>query len=811
MNDCDVLFDNMKTKAILTESILNYKDVGTSVIFPALDRISNIINQKLGDYPEGQTFGHRPGDYTLSLKGGLALNKYLTEFKTNLPLDAVDRKTIGLLTSKMSDYDTTFTVRPGVIIKDQNPNWTNERGLLFSILQNEIINNVDIKELILNMAKKLQQIFTTVTINIEGIMYNAFPLSLLPDFLEIFPDSCDKKIKNRTISYKNKNNLFLVFKSPPTSAFNSSQLGLNFTHNEITENNDLKFILDRILGTLALYERQQTKFIPSSTKGYKEKEDFLFNFEVLDVSVDGQYDMIRDESILGTVNMGEISVLNMASIIYDSYKIFTEQTVSKPEKRCKRLLIFLKVYNIIKKQLYDRIIVDYNIPLNYDTYEKLDKYLLANPLERKNISERYPIYKQIQDLEVMILKNGKSAKFVENVRDLCLDTKNTYIQQEKDQILKKYLVTSDKLFSSFIDDTVKIYDIVKDKSIDRVIQIPLDVDYFSRLILYNNISSWIDVSEQMKQIYRSPPPSFNHGGVKFVKDVLDMKLPGNKNVIVDVMDRIQTFVKNKILISYDIDTFIVEDNQKIIDYKMNTVLNHQFTSRLVDGDSYNWEILNNLQDVGIYNYSRYYKNSKCINSQESGSNCIIYFHKDDSLTQNKSMPFTVIRGNVILRHKYCDINYIANIIDFNVVDRETALFYINQNINPGMSFQLCIMLLLADNKIEHDEYLYLSSLYFFRKRSKPYNRLMRSVVYALKIDQNFQDSIYPFETLDSKLYDKFVTANVPDYLKVELQTLKLNAIEIIGILQISENDILKEVVETRKLGDLYPSCKNPLK
>lgn len=792
MNSCDVLFDNMKTKAILTESILNYKDVGKSVIFPALDRISSIINQKLGPY-------------TLSLKGGLALNKYLTEFKTSLPLDVVDRKTIELLTSKMSDYDTTFTIRPSVIIKDQNPNWTNEREFLFSILQNEIINNGDIKELILNMAKKIQQVFTTVTINIDGIMYNAFPLSLLPDFLEMFPDSCDKKIKNIKISYKNKNNLFLVFKSPPKSLFNSPQLGLNFTHSEIEENSVLKFILDRILGTLALYERQQTKFIPSSTK---EKEDFLFNFELLDVSVDAQYDMIRDESILGTVNMGEISVLNMASIMYDSYKIFTDQIVSKPEKRCKRLLIFLKVYNIIKKQLYDRIIVDYNIPLDY---EKLDKYLLANPLERKNISERYPIYKQIQDLEVMIIKNGNSSKFIENVRDLCLDTTNTFIQQEKDKILKKYLVTSDNLFSSFIDDTVKIYDIVKDKTIDRLVQIPLDIDYFSRLILYNNINTWIDVSEQMKQVYISPPPSFNHGGVKFVKDVLDLKLTGNKNVIVDILDRIQTFVKNKILISYDIDTFIVEDNQKIIDYKMNLVLNHQFTTRLVDGDSYNWEILNNLQDVGIYNYSRYYKNSKCINSQDSGSKCIIYFHKDDSLTQNKSMPFTVIRGNVILRHKYCDINYIANIIDFNVVDRETAVLYINQNMNPAMSFQLCIMLLLADNKIEEDEYLYLSSLYFFRKGSKPYNRLMRSVFYALKIDQNFNDSIYPFETLDSKLYDKFVTANVPDYLKVELQTLKLNAIEIVGILQISENDILKEVVETRKLSELYPSCKNPLK
>lgn len=819
MNTCENIIDYMNTKSLLTESILNFpqgqSNIGNTIIFPALDYICTILNEifKMDD---------NTSPFTLTLKGGLAVNRYLSIFKRELNLDSIDRKTIESLISKISDYDTTFTIRGGLNIPDQFPQWVETMYLLFSKVQQHINNNPTIQKTVNDLADNLQRAISTKEIVLDGYKYRALPITQLAEFAKVFPDSCrttikqttkSQKIKKIDISYTNKNNLFLIFKSPKGSKY-KPDLGMKFTHTVVKDDNGkLKFILDRIMGNFVLYEEYETGLFRSAISN-----DWTYNFEILDISVDARYESIRNESLLGTIEVEsnglKTTVLNIASIIYDSYNMFREITVSKVEKRCKRLFIFLKVYNIIKKYIYDKI-SKFNVPPGMDIYFEIDKYLLNNPAERRAVALKYPQYKEIQELEAIITQTGDNKTFIENIKNLCLNVSNPAILEERDKIFNVYL-TKVSLFSEFIRDSILIYDLVKDKTIDRLMKVSLDPDYFSRLVLYSNINTWRFVSEQMISFYNrltnppNPPKIHRHGGVKFVEDVENYQIPLYNNLIVDILNRIQTFVKNRVLISYDIDTFTVEDNQTIIDAKMDFLIQQIYNVKVVVRDAYNWEIVNNLEEVGIYKSSEYLLQTKC--SGKSENNCTMFYFKDDTLHKTGKMPFTVIRGNVLLKHKYCDLYFLANTIDFNAVDRLSANSYINNNTNPQMSFQLCIMILLNDDKITSNEYLYLSSLFFYRQGGKPNNRLMRAVFYAILEDSdNITDSTYPFESLDLKIYNKMQANAVPQYLQLLLQQIRLNKTEIASILRIDQKDILDEVIADKtQFNQIYSECKNTL-
>ena len=84
-----------------------------------------------------------------------------------------------------------------------------------------------------------------------------------------------------------------------------------------------------------------------------------------------------------------------------------------------------------------------------------------------------------------------------------------------------------------------------------------------------------------------------------------------------------------------------------------------------------------------------------------------------------------------MKSKYCDMFYVANTIDFNIINISQAEEQILKQ-NPKVSFQLFISLLLYNKRITLDEYLYLTSLYFFRRSEKPYNILiiLKSIVLA---------------------------------------------------------------------------------
>jgi hypothetical protein len=861
---CDAPLDYMNTKSILTDFILNYPHLGSKVantiVFPSIDYMVSLLN-----YAFANSSNTNLNYFTLTVKGGLATNRFLSDFKSLSTLDSIDIKTIEELISKITDYDTTITLRKGSRIPENFPGWENLMMTLFSTIEKEFLTNPKLFAAVSLFTDKLQSAISTTKIKIEGIKYNGFPVSNIPEFEKLFPDSCKHSSYNpnktfRTdLEYSNKKNLYLVFKSNDRYVWENSEnqnksfpssFGLTFAHKEIRDSQQkLLFVLDRILGNLSLYEKDEKTFTfrPAVTGliiSNNKRVGWTYNFEVLDVSVNADYESVRDESKLGTIDievnnsMGslvnnildikepvenklKINVLNISSIIYDSYIMFSEarDKVSKPEKRCKRLFIFLRVYNIIKKNIYDNILLipNLNIPIiqGEDMYSTIDKSLILNPDQRDLIASVFPVYDQIQGLEYILGQKGQYTIFLENIKKFCYDVKSPELILLRNQVFKEF-ENRQSLFSEFITKSVQLFDIIKDGTSERILrdsntgfQIQKDIDYFARLILYNNIKTWFEVSEKMKQIYGGSP--YNHGGVKFVKDVLDSNFPKISNTLTsDILHRIRTFVENKILISYDIDTFIVEDeNQQSIENKVNRVLQQQYSFPLIDRDSYNWEFLTNIEDIGIYKNIDYFGNPVC--SGKEDNKCYMFFYKDNLYTPERGfLPFTVIRCNLIMRHKYCDIFYIANTVDFNIINKTQAIQQI-KNKNLKVAFQLSITLLLESKQITLDEYLYLTSLYWFRNSEKPYNRLIRAFFYGVKcLGDRITNTTYPFELLDNKIYSIF-TGNVDmKFLAPYIQQIRLTLVEISGILKISAEDILKEVVNTSKLSDLYPTCKNPI-
>ena len=864
---CEGAFDTANIKAILTDFILNYtlpdsnSKVANAIVFPHIHYIVYLLNQALA-LPSDK---HKLQMFTLTVKGGLATNEFFNNI--TFGLDVIDRRTIQELSSKITDYDTTITFRKGSEIPISMPEWKNRMKELFSFIEIQFNSNLDIKNLLVSLMKNLQEAICTKKFNRvnnltkESTEYKGFPVSKIPEFEKLFPNSCnqtyfnDTKTFRRDINYSKKENLYLVFESQEEYMWRKTDnentpldpnLGLSFLHLDVTNKKPgvppgtLLFTLDRILGNLALYEEMEIdrKFNPvikSQLQLYSQNIEVpsSYNFEILDISVDEDYNSIRDESTLGTVdvyvdvkdsagNNIKINFFNIASIIFDSYNMFSEERdkVSKPEKRCKRLFIFLRVYEIIKKYVYDKISSMFNVSPGQNTYKNVDTFLFERPEFRKLIEDKIPEYGQIKELETILSTKLRAGIFLENVKNFCYKIENRQLVELRDEIFQDLQNLWDEIFenstekttfSDFITRSLKLFDTLKDGTADRIIRdsnkvIQKDIDYFARLMLYDNINTWKVVSEEMKKNYGGDLSVYNHGGVQFVDDVLKFNIPETKSLSSDILNRIQTFVKNKILISYDIDTFIIDKTENI-DSAVNRVLQLGYSFSLSSRDSYNWEILN-IEDIGIYKAVNYFKSPIC--SGKESDKCYMYFYKDNLYNAERYyLPFTVIRGNIIMKSKYCDMFYVANTIDFNIINISQAEEQILKQ-NPKVSFQLFISLLLYNKRITLDEYLYLTSLYFFRRSEKPYNRLIRAFFYGFKSLQGILENNYPFNNLDTKIKNIFLENPSTIFLTLEIDKMKLTSTEIVGILEISPRDILNEVVETEKLSSLYPTCINPL-
>ena len=876
------IMDFMKIKSFLTDFIINYptdtsspsSKLGNTLIFPCMNYILSVINESLSRYsnPNDKVLQTLVQSVKLAMKGGLVTNMYLKKFMDENRFDSLDKKTVQNLTSKDSDYDSTFILKPALSDSDEklfdNPvNWNNFIESVFSIIEREIATNKILRTTVGNLSQELQKIICKggVRVNVNGKFYNAIPLKTVKELYDIFPgrpfvSTFQSRNKSTiTISYTNRENLFLVFKSDDKTMWARSLTevidtlpsdnALSFSHTSyLKKPTPPNFLLARIMGCMQIYEiYPQNTLPPSSVITEVENKtsissNITYKFELLDISVDTPYTTTKYVSKLGVqeikidnfvgkiLNGGrasdfiEVYTLNLGALVYDNYKIFLQDTFEKVEKRCYRLIIFLRVYNLIKLDIFNKIIqsgyYNYLFAPNISLTEKYT--VLYNELSikkdfRDQIATQFPEYMEIKEVETVIKEKGLFDKFIANIRDNCLNTKNPEILRLRDQLI--YSFTGPQVvFTKFIGKLVDYFDIVKDGTLERMGKSGKDVDYFMRLTLRDNIPTWEEVSQKMQQIYGGT--IHRHGGVKFIEDVkryipesnIYTNVPPN---MLDILDRIIALVNNNIVMSYDIDTFTIESDIKRMDFKINQVLETKYKVVLKQPESYNWEIVKNLQESGIYKSVSYNPPVKpCAVTTDAG--CYMLLYKDDLYTVNRNyLPYTVVRGNVLMRQKYCDLYYVATTIDFNVVDRSNSIYQISIQ-NPYYSFQLCIMLLLDSSSITTDIYGYLTNLYLrTTEQSKRQNKLIRAVFYGAKMMSQYgllYSDLYPFSKLDEKINDIFTSPSkivgLPDlsFMTNKLQNIRLTATEISSILDITHGELLDEVVDTRKLSQMSPAC-----
>lgn len=861
---CLQILDYMKTKGELTDFIINYpylnSKLGESIIFPYINYILHTINDLLS-----KSSSPLIRSVKFTIKGGLITTLYLKEFMREFQFDSIDRKTVENLVSKDSDYDATLVFKPSEADIKYIPEidrelekpmaWVNFIKLLFTEVEKALSTNDSLKRIIALLSIKIQDTLCSTygtTLSIDGVNYNSFPLKMATNFYNMFPATCGGEENGIKYNYSNKDNLYLVFKTDEKSVWRGNKgselpiifpphIALNMTHSEI-KNKDFNFFLSRILGCLQLYE------IVSGTprrvfQNVDKKFEFTYNFELLDMSVDTEYDTIKKESEVGALEIVipnsinkdlptgdktefiKIYALNLGSVIYDNYRIFIEDKINpKFEKRCKRLLVFLRIYNIIKLIVYNKIIQNptysYLFPPSAltleDKYYAIDTVLSTDKNEREIIAKTYPEYREIKEVESTIRQTGSFDKFIDNIKNQCFDTKRADVKQRRDIIFDK--LKTEKLFSKVVGEVINYFDTIKDGTVERLGKSEKDIDYFMRLMLSENVPTWYEISNQMQQIYGGVVHI--HGGVRFIEDIKNYRggFEGASSLLLDVLNRIKTYVENNTLLSYDIDTFIIERDNKRMDYKINQLLNTIYKVPLNKYESYNWEIIN-INYTGLYKIisSNRYSPKPCAIVNDSG--CYMFLYRDDLYTPERSyLPFTVVRGNIMMKHKYCELYYIANTIDFNIINIDRALEQISLQ-NTSNSFQLVISLLLDSGVINFDTYSYLTNLYF-RNSGKKNIRLARAIFYGAKLMRQNNlgyDNNYPFLKLDEIVNAIFTdptkSFGFPDlsFMTNKIQIIRLTSVEVAGVLDLSQNDFVDEVVDSRKLSEQDPKCINPLK
>lgn len=536
-------------------------------------------------------------------------------------------------------------------------------------------------------------------------------------------------------------------------------------------------------------------------------QDHLFYFEMLDISLNGDFDRFYKESKLGEIIVEtdnklyevinkkiieyknfitnkeifykkqpiqfNVYKLNIGAILYDFYSMFNKNTseIDKADKRCLRLLIFLKVYRILKQEILRSVENDQSmamflsIPDPIIRERQIFTYLSTlpsdSPIFRTN---NYSQIKYFDDL-VSSTTPEERSRFVENLQIVCLKTKDPDINKFLRELRIEYGKTD--YLVKFVNRILPIYDLLKtdntfnqgfyeesadQKTVEKFID--KDIDITMRQLLVSNVNIWKELSNKMFEVLKSLDQTeqiYYQGGVKFIEDVKDFYLQGNDNFITDLyktrIDFIKNLIEQNIISSYDIDSFILKDDMKSVDNNLNILRSQKFIQypllkQTNQGPDTYWEIVSDIKNMGIYKKNELLFGGSCQNIFTQS--CYIFFNflnfVDDKLDQR---PYKLLRANIILKNISCIPNrefyYVPNVVDFNFVDLREAHSRLLSGKNE-FSFLFAIMILLKYGQIDIDMYLYLSCLFFYAKQIKPYNNFIRLYFYKTKIE--LRETIY---------------------------------------------------------------------
>ena len=557
------LFDYMKCKSELNNYILNYKVSSDNlpigkIVENVCDEIICIINKETSKY-----------NIKLVSKGGLVVYKYLSSMLTT-KLSDIDKNNIQQLMGSMSDYDSTLVfINPSIV----PPVEDFELFLKHTMLHiTEIIKNN--KEIIHLLTYLINLIINSTSNNGYIKLSNIKSLyDELPDQLDIHKDLYNSEnllFGKKIIKYYSKENLYLKYTVPDKLEYQPVFLPLLY---RLTLRDDIPFILTRILGNFTLVESESnieldaciTETIVNENETYKRPDNF--NFELLDISVDKDFTRVWNETLLGTQQF-EMSnyiksivshkclneSLSFAAILYDMFKMFSEELTDKIEKRCKRIILFFKFYKLMNIQSKINIINSLNMALNTFSYEK-------NILLKQNFMNHCIIISEHLD-PVLV-----SSMIEENMTEIKLN--------------------------NYIENCIRLNDIFNDNSITNLVRA-------TQLIYLNSllpVKKFIDkncmtmVKSMRNYLY------YKLSSLSFTFDNLNKQNIKNYPIL-------NNLLKNNIIDLFsgdDLFTFVQDWNEETMYNELDQLMKTYKPEYKED-----WNIVNDVKNCGLYQFIKKY-------------------------------------------------------------------------------------------------------------------------------------------------------------------------------------------------------------
>lgn len=713
------IYSYMKLKGELTDYFLNFSNLRLgNNIESILDKLLVSLNTDMKN-SYGYRRWNRPRLYK---KGGLAIKKLWSDYSPESMIHPyLDEQTLKKLTSQNSDYDVT------ILFQDR---FTSQAEYM------SVVNDI-YKFISDNIRDKYKETFVDIINVIKGYIRGKIPLSEIKDIYnnlpqasipiyntnkdEIYIELDDQRIPINGISCINSDvtmkasydntwidkwdkkwekiqgpiefKLNLIKRKYP-SLVDTEVVSCNPTH---LKDLDACFTLFRCLGRCNVVGNNHT-----------EKA----NFEILDISIDCDFEKINTESSLqfSREEKDDNIHLNFASLLYDIYSIIvdSEDEMTKSDKRCNRFNYMLTIY--------DKLIKDGH-HVNVDFFQSSDK-----------------------------------VKFIKNFLRFC-----TGYNTDKSPVNENFI--RNMSFFDFTNFSKKLQSTPVNQSLRKSIS--------------NSIKKLPDINlivNQTKRCFRAEYPIFLQGGIKLLL-MLD-ELKQYDNVYQKIKDKVSptdfdyfTFYSTYPGFPSDIINELINCKEyyttdvnlssewKNVDYEQSEII-HQNLSILYDNfmldKSTPYKIYNKI-DTGYYNPNQV-KTSRpyVVCSKTTYVSCV-----------NNPEKFSEIN---LLELNIVNTAMLDSIIKANTVDGvevETVLLHLQASY--GFVYDIAIKPGITAIEIENISFL-ITSYMNYVYNLKPVNSLLRFLVASIflidRMGYTLQQLDYIFTELASFFVKRKITSTV---------------------------------------------------
>ena len=526
------IFSYMKLKAELTDYVLNYNQNGVKLG----DKIENILDTVVSGLNFDLQFSSKYDEWykpKLYKKGGLAIKHLWTKFKPGSDSPYLDINTVNQLTKNNSDYDVTVLFEKQF---NSQKEYTRVIHNIFMFISTRIRDEYKPK---FDSICDLLNIFKN-GISIQNIknIYDTLPqsnLGVYSDKNDIYIKLEYKYVKVKGVSCVNNTGEFTPHqeksynttfrtswnekwnrdnkKRPIEFKLNLSRIGYpSYSDSEKKscdpshlKNTPICFTLFRCMGTCKVVEQtsmidsdeeEQTSMIDSDEE--EKKENVIIkksNFEILDISVDCDYEKINLESKLEIdehkMNDAQDTniTLGFSSLLYDLYNVIisSNEELQKAEKRCTRLKTMMVIYDKLVKEGRSYTVNDsffgYNNNKKFDFVNNYARFC-NNSRDTTKFNEKFITEMSFEDLS-NFFKNLTTTPVNFNLRRMISHTIKTLpgLENGLEQIKIHFNPQTNPIFLQggvkmlvLLDTLIQKYPICQ-RIKDNVT--PIDFDYFT--------------------------------------------------------------------------------------------------------------------------------------------------------------------------------------------------------------------------------------------------------------------------------------------------------------------------------------------